>query len=151
VRSGNGSTLQAWTVHNDLISEHDRRHALLREYLDNSSPDQRKVAQALRPVLERFVRVVYPDWFAPDDMLGNFGNLCRQRVGTPDQILDASRTQELDGILVCEPISPRHEQGLRNRGRKRWRAARFREADARLDAEMSRAVDFRRDLTRDFH
>jgi wobble nucleotide-excising tRNase len=99
-RSGDGSTLRGWVVHHDLISEHDRRHALLRDYLVNSPPDNRKVAEALRPVLERFVRVAYPDWFAPGDMLGKFVNLCQQRLGTSDEILDAARTQELNDILA---------------------------------------------------
>ena len=99
-RSGDGSTLRAWVVHHDLLSEHDRRHALLRDYLENSSSDNRKVAEALRFVLERFVRVAYPDWFVPDDMLGKFVNLCQQRIGKSDQILEAARTQELDDILA---------------------------------------------------
>jgi wobble nucleotide-excising tRNase len=99
-RHGDGSILRGWVVHHDLISEHDRRHALLRDYLNNSPPDNRKVAEALRPVLERFVRVAYPDWFAPGDMLGKFVNLCQQRIGKPDQVLDAGRTQELDDILA---------------------------------------------------
>jgi wobble nucleotide-excising tRNase len=99
-RSSAGSTLRGWVVHHDLITEHDRRHALLRSYLDSSIPDNRKVAEALRPLLERFLRVAYPDWFKPGDMLGNFVNLCLQRVGTVDQILDAARTQELDDVLA---------------------------------------------------
>jgi wobble nucleotide-excising tRNase len=99
-RSDAGSTLRAWVVHHDLITEHDRRHALLRDYLHSSSSDNRKVAEALRPVLERFVRVAYPDWFAPSDMLGKFVNLCQQRIGKPDQILDATRTQDLEDVLV---------------------------------------------------
>jgi len=99
-RSEDGSTLRGWVVHHDLISEHDRRHALLRDYLVNTPPDNRKVAEALRPVLERFVRVAYPDWCAPGDMLGKFANLCQQHAGKSDQILDAARTHELDGILA---------------------------------------------------
>ena len=99
-RSGAGSVLRGWVVHHDLITEHDRRHALLRSYLENSLPDNRRVAEALRPVLERFVRVAYPDWFAPGDMLGKFVNLCQQRLGKADEILDAARTQELDDVLA---------------------------------------------------
>ena len=74
-RNGSGSTLRGWVVHHDLITEHDKRHALLRSYLDSSVPDNRKVAEALRYVLERFVRVAYPDHFVPGDMLGKFINL----------------------------------------------------------------------------
>lgn len=99
-RHGAGSTLREWIVHHDLITEHDKRHASIREYLDSSTPGNRKVAEALRPVLERFVRVAYPDWFAPGDMLGKFVNLCQQRRDKSDQIMDAARTQELDDILA---------------------------------------------------
>ena len=99
-RHGTGSTLRGWAVHHDLITEHDKRHALMRSYLESSVPDNRKVAEALRPVLERFVRAVYPEWFVSGDMLGKFVNLCRQRTGTLDEILDAGRTQELDDILA---------------------------------------------------
>ncbi|MGH7075583.1 MAG: AAA family ATPase [Stellaceae bacterium] len=99
-REGDGSTLREWDVHNDLVTEHDRRHALLRSYLESSTSDNRKVAEALRPVLEKFVRVAYPDHFAPGDLLGPFVNLCRQRIGKRDQILDALRTQDLEDILI---------------------------------------------------
>ena len=99
-RNGSGSTLRGWVVHHDLITEHDKRHALLRSYLDSSVPDNRKVAEALRYVLERFVRVAYPDHFVPGDMLGKFINLSQQRVGTANQILDAARTQELNDVLT---------------------------------------------------
>jgi wobble nucleotide-excising tRNase len=98
-RSGAGSSLRGWIVHHDLITEHDKRHALLRSYIESSVPDNRPVAEALRYVLERFVRVAYPDYFVPGDMLGKFVNLCQQRIGTANQILDATRTQELDDIL----------------------------------------------------
>lgn len=99
-RSAGGSTLRAWVVQHDLLSEHDRRHALLRDYLSDQLQDNRKVAEALRFVLERFVRVAYPDRFAPGDMLGKFVNLCQQHIGKPDQILDAANTQEVDHILA---------------------------------------------------
>ena len=99
VRSGSGSILRGWVIHHDLITEHDRRHALLREYLEGSPPDNRPVAIALRPVLERFVRVAHPDFFKPGDVLGTFVNLSKQRAGKPDQIIDTTRAQELEDIL----------------------------------------------------
>lgn len=85
-RSGIGSTLRGWAFHHDLITEHDKRHALLRSYLDSSVADNRKVVEAVRYVLERFVRVAYPDHFAPGDMLGKFINLCQQRAGAASTI-----------------------------------------------------------------
>ena len=98
-RDGVGSTLRRWDVNRDSITEHDRRHALLREYLVRSTPNDREVARALRPTLEAFCRVAYPEHFPPGALLGPFRNLCRQRIGTPQQILDARDTQELADLL----------------------------------------------------
>ena len=99
VRDGSGSTFQAWDVKQDSITEHDRRHALLRAYLDTSVPDDRDVAAAVRPVLEAFCRVAYPEQLLPGALLGPFLTRCRDTVGTPQQILDANDIKELDDLL----------------------------------------------------
>jgi len=51
-RDGAGSTLRPWDVNQDSVTEHDRRHLALRQYLDANMPNNREVAAALRPVLE---------------------------------------------------------------------------------------------------
>ena len=78
-----------------MITEHDRRHALLREYQTAASGDAREVAQALRLIIEAFLRVAYPARFPPGTMLGPFRGLCEQRLGLPDQILDSADISEL--------------------------------------------------------
>ena len=98
-RDGAGSTLQAWDVTQDCITEHDRRHALLRGYLATSTPNNREVAQAIRPVLEHFCRVAYPEHVPPETMLGQFVNICQQRRGGAQQILDRDDTEELGNLL----------------------------------------------------
>jgi wobble nucleotide-excising tRNase len=98
-RDGTGSTLRAWNVDQDCITEHDRRHAILREYLVTGTPNNREVARAIRPVLEAFLRVACPEHFPPGTLVGPFINLCTQRLGTAQQILDAQDTQELDDLV----------------------------------------------------
>jgi wobble nucleotide-excising tRNase len=98
-RDGAGSTLRTWDVNQDCVTEHDRRHAALREYLAANTPNEREVASALRPVLEAFVRVAYPEHFPPGMLLGPFRNLCQQRVGTPQEILGAADTGELSDLV----------------------------------------------------
>jgi wobble nucleotide-excising tRNase len=98
-RDGAGSTLRSWNVDQDCITEHDRRHAMLREYLVAGTPNNREVAKAIRPVLEAFLRVACPEHFLPGTLLGPFRNLCFQRVGTARQILDAQDTQELHDLV----------------------------------------------------
>ena len=98
-RDGTGSTLRAWDVNRDCVTENDRQHAMLRDYLRTNAPNIREVARAIRPVLEAFMRVAYPEHFPPGTLLGPFRYLCEQRVGTRQQILNASDTEELRNLV----------------------------------------------------
>jgi len=95
VRDGVGSTLRAWDVAQDSITEHDRRHRRLHDYLTSGAVDMREVARSIRPHLEAFLRVACPEDFTPGCMLGPFIELCERRVGTAQDILDAQSIQEL--------------------------------------------------------
>jgi wobble nucleotide-excising tRNase len=65
-RDGSGSTLSAWDVRQDSITEHDKRHAKVTAYLTTANAaDEREVAAALRPILEQFMRIAYPEDFPP--------------------------------------------------------------------------------------
>jgi wobble nucleotide-excising tRNase len=99
VRDGTGSNLRAWDVAQDSITEHDRRYTRLHEFLSIGTGDMREVARSIRPHLEAFLRVACPERFTPGTLLGPFQNLCRQRQGTPREILDQAAIQELDAIV----------------------------------------------------
>jgi wobble nucleotide-excising tRNase len=98
-RAGQDSEIREWDVRHECITEHDRRHALLREYLATGGPGSREVAEAIRPVLEAFVRVAYPEHFPPGTLLGPFLGLCAARVGTPQQILNPVDLVELRDLV----------------------------------------------------
>jgi len=100
-RDGAGSTIRTWDVTQDCITEHDRRHALLRQYLQANVPNNRLVAAAIRPVIEAFCRVAYPEHFPPGMFLGPFRGLCEQRVGAANQILDQADINELRALAEC--------------------------------------------------
>lgn len=95
VRDDKGSTIRPWNVDEDSITEHDRRHARLRAYVDSGTGEPREIARDIRPHLEAFLRVACPEHFQPGTLLGPFLGLCRQRCGQPNQILDRAATQEL--------------------------------------------------------
>ncbi len=95
LRDGNGSTIRPWNVDEDSITEHDRRHARLRAYVDSGTGEPREIARDIRPHLEAFLRVACPEHFRPGTLLGPFLGLCRQRCGSPNQILDQAATREL--------------------------------------------------------
>ena len=95
-RAAVGSEIDVWDVRNDSISEHDKRHELVRRYLQAANPnEERTVAQSLRPILERFLRVAYPEYFTPGQLLGPFLQICDQRAGTPSEIISQRDVDEL--------------------------------------------------------
>lgn len=99
-RAAVGSEITVWDVRNDSISEHDKRHELVRGYLQAADPDkERQVAAALRPILEAFMRVAYPEYFPPGTLLGPFLGLCDQRVGRNNEILSVGDIAELRALL----------------------------------------------------
>lgn len=100
-RDGTGSTLALWDVNQDCITEHDRRHRLVADYLQAGDPaNERRVAAALRHILEAFMRVAYPATFLPGTLLGPFIGVCQQRIGQPNEILTQDDIDELRAILT---------------------------------------------------
>ena len=99
-RAGGGSEISVWDVRNDSISEHDKRHELVRAYLRAADPDrERQVAEALRPILEAFMRVAFPEYFPPGTLLGRFIGLCEVRVGGANEILSTGDISEIRALL----------------------------------------------------
>jgi wobble nucleotide-excising tRNase len=99
-RAAVGSELTEWDVRNDSITEHDKRHELICRYIQVSDPaSERSVAQALRPILEAFMRVAYPTNFPPGTLLGPFIGICQQRHGSPNEILSPDDTTKLRALL----------------------------------------------------
>ena len=99
-RAGSGSEISVWDVRNDSITEHDKRHELVRAYLQAADPGrERQVAEALRPILEAFMRVAFPEYFPPGTLLGRFISLCQAGVGGANEILSAGDIAELRTLL----------------------------------------------------
>ncbi len=72
----------------------------VRNYMHASgAADERAVAAALRPILESFMRVAYPESFPPGSLLGPFLGICQQRNGTSAQIMSPVEIAELRDLL----------------------------------------------------
>lgn len=98
-RSPTGSTLVVWDANQDSITEHDRRHGRLRAFSAGQVQASRELAQAIRPTLEAFLRVAFPEFFPPCTMLGHFLNNCQRRLGGPGEIINTADVQELHDIV----------------------------------------------------
>lgn len=98
IRDGSNSSITDWNVDNDSYTEHDRLFRLLDAYVNGERVNTRDVAIAIRPYLEGYLRVRCPKYFVPGTLLGNFINICRQRINTTEQILNESQINELEDI-----------------------------------------------------
>lgn len=98
IRDTTGSTLSTWEVSEDAITEHDQRDSKLRDYVNNNEGDPIDIARSIRPHLESFLRVAYPQHFRPGATLGPFLNTCRQRLDQSDEILNCRDIQELSEL-----------------------------------------------------
>lgn len=97
-RSGTGSTIRIWDVSTHGITEHDKRHAKLRAHLDSQVENPRQTAEAIRPTIEAFLRVAYPEHFPPGTLLGPFRHMCSQHVGRATEILSRDDVDELAAL-----------------------------------------------------
>jgi wobble nucleotide-excising tRNase len=99
VRAGESSQIRTWDVSEDSVTEQDRRHANMREFLADGTGVRREIASSIRPLLEAFLRVSCAADYPPGTLLGSFLNLCEQRVGTAQQVLDEDKTRELRDVV----------------------------------------------------
>ncbi|MFC1548139.1 AAA family ATPase [Candidatus Neomarinimicrobiota bacterium] len=98
VRTSSGSEIVPWNIHEASITEHDKYHELLRGYDQGSIRDKDRVAQSLRPFIDGFLRIVYPEQFPPGSSVGNLVSEANQRLGTPDEILSETYLRELQNL-----------------------------------------------------
>lgn len=111
---GERSTLLEWDVSQEYITEHDKRHHLLKAFYENRSGDKGEVARAIRPHLESYFRITCPDRFRHGSSLGSFLGECFKRVGSSDEILNEEQTQKFKALKdFANPFhhaeGPRHE------------------------------------------
>jgi len=98
-RDGDGSAIEPWAVDRDCLTEHDRGHETVREYVRNRGNNEQDIARSLRPMLEAFMRVAYPEHFPPGSLLGQFKALCKERVDSDQPILNSADIQELGDLI----------------------------------------------------
>ncbi|MDT0619527.1 AAA family ATPase [Salinisphaera sp. P385] len=98
-RQANASTITQWDVNADSETDNDRRHQALRYFLRHGGQNEKEIAAAIRPCLEAFLRVAYPEHYPPGTLLGPFREKCSQRVGTHEEILRQADIDELRDLV----------------------------------------------------
>jgi len=97
IRGQAGSTFNDWNVTADSQTLHDIRHEQLKRYLVNGPAglNGEEMARSIRHHLEAYLRVAHPDTFPVGSLLGNFREICDQRYGAVNQILNQHDINEL--------------------------------------------------------
>lgn len=93
-----GSTIVPWDVSADSVTEYDKRHARLRDYVSANRGNTREVAQSIRPVLEGYLRVACPANCPPGQLLGRFINEAQQQSAAGNPIIDSAKLGDLDRL-----------------------------------------------------
>jgi wobble nucleotide-excising tRNase len=68
----NTSNITLWEASSDALTEYDKRHKALRDYTETDTQDKRYIAQCLRPVMEKYLRITFPEHCTPGTLLGTF-------------------------------------------------------------------------------
>ena len=98
-RGSDGSGLREWNVNEDSRTDHDRRSELFQEYIKSGCGDRQKIAVAVRPHLESFLRVAHPTYYPPGMQLGRFMDKCRNRPDGENPILDSESLAALARLV----------------------------------------------------
>jgi wobble nucleotide-excising tRNase len=133
VRDVSNSKIIDWNVNKDSYTEHDRLFRLLDAYINGEHVNTRDVAIAIRPFLEGFLRVRCPKFFIPGTLLGPFINICRQRIGTQEQILNDQQINELENIKE-------YANRFHHDTNPQWQTATIN--DGELSGYVMRSIDF---------
>ena len=95
------SELANWNIESEYYSEHYERHKLVREYIHAPNRESmRIVAEALRPMLEYYLKTLYPEYIKPKGTIHNFIKVCRDSIIAGNKIIDQDKVDELDKLRI---------------------------------------------------
>jgi len=94
----NTSDIETWDVSSDLLTEYDKHHKVLRDYVEENIGDKKYVAQCIRPVMEQYLRITFPDLCPPGTLLGDFNNHVGNLLENRQLIMSDTDFRELRDI-----------------------------------------------------
>ncbi len=94
----NTSEIVSWDVSSDSITEYDKCHKTLRGYVEEDTKDKTHVGQCLRHVMEKYLRITFPDHCFAGTSLGNFKNHVENLLRNRQRIMSDVDLHELIDI-----------------------------------------------------
>lgn len=96
--ANNTTVINYWDVSRDTYTEYDKRHKVLRDYVNAETDDPRHVAECLRPVMEKYCRIAFTAHCPPGTLLGTFRNHVENLLRNGQSIMSQPAITELKEI-----------------------------------------------------
>ena len=98
VRAASGSVIESWEIEQETETEYQKLRSVLVEFRDRNLGPPEDVARSIRPLLEGYLRVVYPDHIKPGQWLGDFMVAARAADDAGSPIITSDDYGELGGL-----------------------------------------------------
>lgn len=101
VRRRNSSCIEEWDLVEETAGTYYQNYKTLEGFINDGGSTQDgmlKVAQCIRPLLERYLRVKYPGMFSPKEWLGDFIKKIREASTDLPLVSIQGRLTELEGL-----------------------------------------------------
>lgn len=136
-RAEQGSIIEEWDIDSATQSQYQKDYLKMRKYIDRGEGDRGEVARCIRPVLEGYLRVRFPDEFEPKEWLGQFIEKIRD-ANERDSL--ASMKGKLEELANINDFSKRfHHETDAN-----FSANRNNVTDTELQLWIRRTIEFNR-------
>ena len=93
-----GSVIDNWGINLELNAEQTSRQNLLKNYAKDKIGDPQEVAEAIRPYLEASLAMTCSSHYRASRPFMNFISMCRDKIHTPDEILDEATITAIQNI-----------------------------------------------------
>jgi len=93
-----GSVIEEWEIEQETEAEYHKLRSVLVDFRDSNTGMPRTVANSIRPLLEGYLRVVYPEHIRPGRWLGDFMTSASAAHDTGSPIITQDDYHELDHL-----------------------------------------------------
>lgn len=98
VHRANGSDICDWKIGRAFNADQARRQRILETYVKEQTGDRQDVIKAIRPYMEAILEILCAGHYNASKPVGTFLSECRDKCGTPNEILDEDTVAELEDI-----------------------------------------------------
>ncbi len=71
-RMGKDTIITEWDIEHDTKPNYMQQHAVLKDYVIDGTGQTHQVARTIRPIVEEYLRLTFPNQFAATEWLGDF-------------------------------------------------------------------------------